>query len=292
VLSPCQKAHESSGETENTRLLKYKAVKIMRTVLINPKDSMSFRFAFLLGLATLAGHAVAAPDEIQVYDDELDAPGTFGVELHSNYVLSGSRNPAFIGQTPTHHVLQVTPEFSYGINKQWEAGLYFPPLALTPSGKIYVNGLRPRLKYIAPKEGDEGFFWGVNTEIGYFSRRVSEAHWGGEIRPILGYRAGQWTAVINPILDFSLSGNVSRTPDFEPSIKLSWQMNEELAIGLEHYAALGPVNNLLASGESAQSTFAVVDWKYKGYDVNLGFGHGNSQNEDRNIIKLILALPL
>ncbi len=264
----------------------------MITALIYKKDPMHSRLALLVCLAALSGQTLAAPDEIQVYDDELNSPGAFGIELHSNYVLSGSRTPAYSGETPTNHVLQVTPEFSYGINKQWEAGLYFPPLALTPGGKIDVNGLRPRLKYIAPKEGEEGFFWGVNIEAGYFSRRVSESHWAGEIRPILGYRSGSWTTVVNPILDFSLSGNVPRTPEFAPCIKVSHQLNEELAIGLEHYAALGPINHPLPAHEQARSTFVVADWKYKGYDLNFGTGYGNRQNGDRGIVKLILALPL
>ena len=41
----------------------------------------------------LAGPARAADEEIQVYMDEMDKPGQFGLDIHNNYTLSGSTVP-------------------------------------------------------------------------------------------------------------------------------------------------------------------------------------------------------
>ncbi|HLY97039.1 MAG TPA: hypothetical protein VKO66_07460, partial [Sideroxyarcus sp.] len=98
--------------------------------------------------------AFAAPDEIQVYTEETNDPGQFGLEQHLNYSIEGARTPEYPGQMPPHHVMQITPEFSYGITKSLEAGLYVP-FAITPAGDTFLNGLRARLKYIAPRQSDE-----------------------------------------------------------------------------------------------------------------------------------------
>jgi hypothetical protein len=225
-----------------------------------------------------------------VYDGEMDEPGKFGVELHTNYVISGPRQPGSPEQTASHHVLQVTPELSYGISKEWEAGMYFPPLARTSSGTVYSNGLRLRLKYV-PEHGDEGFFWGINTEFGYSSRRVSDARWGGELRPILGFQKEGWTALINPILEFAVSDGVSKTPAFSPALKLSREINAQLAVGVEHYADLGATNGPLSWRQAPTTTYLAFDIKFAGCDLNLGIGKGNHLNEDKTVIKTILALP-
>jgi len=59
-------------------------------------------------LAGMPAPVIAAPEEIQVYTDDINAPGEFGLELHVNYVLEGPRAPVYAGQVPTNHVLQVT----------------------------------------------------------------------------------------------------------------------------------------------------------------------------------------
>ncbi|MDO9064825.1 MAG: hypothetical protein Q7U25_06410, partial [Sulfuricella sp.] len=89
-------------------------------------------------LAMSAPAAFAAPDEIQVYTEEMDDPGEFGLELHANYAIDGAKEPSFEGEMKAHHRLQVTPEFSYGLTKNLEAGLYLP-LAMAEDGNLYGN---------------------------------------------------------------------------------------------------------------------------------------------------------
>lgn len=91
-------------------------------------DSMRFRSrlyrtALIAILGLSSSHVVAAPDVIQVYTDEINAPGEAGLELHLNHAIQGSRTPGYPGQMPSQHGTQVTPEFSYGLTKNLEAGL-------------------------------------------------------------------------------------------------------------------------------------------------------------------------
>ena len=234
--------------------------------------------------------ALAAPDEIQVYTEEMNDPGEFGLELHVNYAIKGAKEPGYAGEMPSHHMLQVTPEFSYGLSKTLEAGLYLP-VAIAPDGNAYGNGLRFRLKHIAPREEGELFFWGLNGEIGYSTRRVSPNYWGMELRPIVGYRSEDWLVSFNPILNMALSTNVSREPNFEPALKLARKVADGVHGGVEYYGEYGPIHHLLPANERAHYLYGVVDIEKKDFDINFGIGRGFVNATDTWVAKAIIAFP-
>ncbi|TSA18483.1 MAG: hypothetical protein D4R74_01150 [Betaproteobacteria bacterium] len=240
---------------------------------------------------SLAGTcAFAAPDEIQVYTEELDDPGKFGLELHVNYVLKGATEPSYEGEMKSQHRLQVTPEFSYGLTKSLEAGLYLPA-AMSSDGNLYGNGMRFRLKYIAPREDGARLFWGLNTELGYSARRVSESRAGLELRPIIGFRNDKWLVSFNPILDMDLSSNVSREPKFEPALKVTRKAGEGVHVGLEYYGEYGPIHHRIPVAERGHYLYAVADIEFKGFDINFGIGRGFENAGDKWVAKAIIAFP-
>lgn len=234
--------------------------------------------------------AFAAPDEIQVYTEEMNDPGEFGLELHANYVIKGAKESGYEGEMPSHHMLQVTPEFSYGVTKTLEAGLYLP-LAISPDGNAYGNGLRFRLKFIAPRDEGESFFWGLNGELGYFSRRISESDWGMELRPIIGHRTENWLVSFNPIVNMDLTNNLSREPKFEPALKVTRKAGEGINAGLEYYGEYGPIHHLLPANERSHYLYAVTDIESKGFDINFGVGRGFVNATDTWVAKAIIAFP-
>ncbi len=245
--------------------------------------------AFLLAIAT-APPAGAAPDEIQVYDDAADAKGEAGVDLHVNYVISGATEPSYPGELPPNHVLQTTPEFSYGFGRGLEGGLYFP-VAFAPGGLVVQNGLRPRLKYIHPRPEGAPWFWGINGELGYTNARVSESEWNLEIRPIVGWRKDAWLVVVNPILGAPLSGS-SRRPELAPCLKVGYDVAPGWQTGVEHYSEFGPVGEWLPPQERVQQTYAAADYAGKRWGLNFGVGYGWTDGSDRWVVKAIVALPL
>ncbi len=244
--------------------------------------------AFAVALASPG--AAAAPDEIQVYTEELDEPGQFGLELHVNYALKGATMPSFDGEMRSHHRLQLTPEFSYGLTRTLEAGLYLP-VALSSDGNLYGNGARLRLKYIAPRQDGEHFFWGLNVEYGYSSGRVSESSTGLELRPIVGYRGEQWLFAFNPILDTELRGPGRREPNFEPAVKVSRLVREGVQAGLEYYGEYGPVEHLAPAAERGHYLYATLDVEVRGLDLNVGIGRGMENASDKWVAKAIVAFP-
>lgn len=235
--------------------------------------------------------ASAAPDEIQVYTDELNDPGQFGLEEHINYTIKGQQTPDYPGQMASHHVTQLTTEFSYGLSRTLEAGLYVP-LAINPDGYSFLNGLRVRLKYIAPRPDDESMFYGLNVEVGRDSSRISESISVMEIKPIVGYRDARWLVSFNANLGMGLAANVSHQPQFEPALKVTHSMGEGLHGGLEYYSAYGSLNHPLPGDQRAHSLYAVADVVKGGYDVNFGIGRGFVNEADKWVMKAIIGVPL
>ena len=240
-------------------------------------------------LCAIAVDVAAAPEEIQVYLDDVNEPREFGLEMHVNFVADGPRTPDYRGQLPSHHVLQLTPEFSYGIAKNWDVGLYMLS-TLAPGGSFDFNGAKLRLKYIAPSAG--AFFWGMNFEVGRTSRRVSEDYVNTELRPILGWRGGQWLLAINPIVDVALSGGASHEPVFAPALKIARSVGEGAQLGIEHHADMGPFNHMPAFNQQNHVIYGVLDLQKGPLDLNIGIGHGVTSASEKWVAKMIIGIPI
>ena len=248
-------------------------------------------FSVLAICVTRDGDAFAAPDEIQVYTEELNDPGQFGLEQHLNYSFNGSQTPDYPGQMPPNHVFQITPEFSYGLTRTLEAGLYVP-FAVTAAGDTVLNGLRARIKYIAPRQPDDTMFYGLNVEVGRNSLRVSDSISGMELRPIIGYRDAKWLVSFNPILTLALAGNVSHQPQFEPCLKLTRVVADGVRSGVEYYGEYGSLSHPLPGNQRAHSVYAVADMVKGGYDLDFGIGRGFVNSTDTWVVKAIIGMPL
>jgi hypothetical protein len=236
-----------------------------------------------------AGTALAASnDEIEVYDDAINRPGETGLDVHTNYVVSGVRTPAWQGDDPANHSFRVTPEFSRGLPGNFEAGAYLPLFLRDGNGTGYIEGAKARLKYLSAP-ADSAFFWGINGEIGRVSLRSAEQNWNLEVRPILGYRFGKIKVSVNPILDWGISGNGNNVPVFAPAARAVYALGQDLSVGLEHYAVLGKTNAILPQEQQSQVTYAVLDTEVAKHSVEFGIGKGWTGNSDPWTIKTIIG---
>lgn len=236
--------------------------------------------------------ALAAPDEIQVYLDDVRAPGETGLELHLNYVPKGRKTPDYPGEIPPHRVFRATPEFSIGLRPNWDVGLYLPA-EFAPGANAYLDGARLRLKYLAPGESTKPFFYGANLEVGQVPLRVSEDRYASELRGILGYRGGPWLFAVNPILGWALSGpDKSSTPDLTLNFKIARELNDEWSFGIEHYAGFGRINRIANSSQQDHVFYFVADFERKGFGANFGIGRGLTSASDDWVVKAILSIPV
>jgi hypothetical protein len=238
-------------------------------------------------LLSAAPFCRAADEEIQVYEDDLSAPGQFGVDVHNNFVLSGKSLPSFAGEQPPRHVYRLTPEFYYGLSHTVELGLYL--LSTRAAGEaLHFDGPKLRLKYIPVHDPDRGFYWGVNLEIGRTTRRVSEQPWNGQLKGIVAWRGERWTWTANPNLDWSLSAQGGPAV-FGVDVKAAYGVTARTQLGLESYNELGPLRSLGPLGTYGKTLYAALDHDFGGVDLNAGIGRGLTSDADGWTVKFVIG---
>ena len=255
---------------------------------------MKRRVAFLAVAAGLAaaGPALAADEEIQVYMDDMDRPGQFGLDLHNNYVLSGDPGVDYPREQATLHRYRLTPEWSYGLTDNIELGLYLPLTTLDGRGRFAADGVKGRIKFIAPKAEGQTWFWGLNLEIGRVSHALDENPWNGELKGILGGRFGRWTVASNLNLDFKVAGPARAPASLDFDTKVSYALTPKFAVGFETYNGLGTFKTLGRFGEADQAAYGAVDTSLGKWDFNFGLGHGYGSSADGWVLKAIISVPI
>lgn len=248
--------------------------------------------ALTLG-ATAPARAVVQ-DEIQVYTDDINKKGEKGLEIHTNYTPSGVKFPGYPGEIISNHGIRVTPEFSYGISREFEAGLYVP-MMLDGRGDFHMVGTKIRLKFLPFQLGENGTGWygGANTELSRVGKKFAESRWATELRPIIGYKGSGLHFAFNPIVNWELSdGLASWEPTFVPSVKLTREVAKGIALGAEYYSDMGKIGHILPWKEQDNRLYAVIDYDMAPLVFNFGVGRGLTENSDKWTVKAIIEVPL
>lgn len=248
--------------------------------------------ALLSALLAMPAHADLS-DEIQVYTDDINDPGQFGLELHVNTTPKGRSTPNYPGEVVPHHGWRFTPEFSYGLAPHWEAGLYLPA-SRDASGNTQLAGAKVRLKWlpVKPAEGEAGWFLGANGELSRLKKRFSESRTSAELRLMGGWRNADWLLAVNPVFDWNLSDGLrSSTADLSLGTKLARTVAKDVAVGFEVYADLGTTRRILPASEQRHTLYAAVDARVGGLDLNVGVGRGLTKSADDLTLKAIVGIP-
>jgi hypothetical protein len=243
-----------------------------------------------LPLPALPLPALAVTDEIQVYTGDIAAPGVFNLTWHNNYSPDGLKTPDFAGGLKDNHTLSGVTEWAYGVTDWFEAGLYLPLYAVTPDHGGQLNGFKLRTLFVGPDNATSNFYYGVNFEFSFNSHHWDQRMETGEVRPIIGWRQGDWSITFNPILDNSYTG-VSRL-DFAPATRLDYALSKQWTIALEEYDDFGELRGFAPAGQQSHQLFAVVDHPIGKLQVEAGAGFGLTSATDKLTFKLILSSDL
>ena len=251
-------------------------------------------FAAMASAALAAAPAEAAnQDEIQVYDNAIEKPGEFGLDLHLNATPSGREFQFYPGEITNAHGVRVTPEFSYGIAKDLELGFYLDTQK-DGDDTYYVAGTKYRLKWMPLQPDDNsGYFAGANIEYGIIVHRFSQSSETLELRLIDGYRSENWLVAFNPIFDWNLSNGIaSGDPDLTAALKVTYKIMDGVRAGVEYYGELGKITHFSAWEQQDQRIYAVVDFDLKPFELNFGIGAGLTRASDALTIKTIWSVPV
>ena len=192
------------------------------SVAVQQKTSMHIlrRWVGAVLIAALAAsHAAisAQQDEIQVYADDINKRGEFGLEWHLNTTPEGRTKPDYPGEITNNHGFRFTPEFSYGLTSDVELGLYLLML-VDGAGDYHFVGAKYRLKWLPlrPNDDAEGWFLGANTELSRVGYKFSESPWTTELRPIIGYKGKDLAVRLKPDLGL---GSVQRVGELGSHVR-------------------------------------------------------------------------
>ena len=245
------------------------------------------------GVVLIAPRVVqAAPEEIQVYLDDMSAAGHAGLDVHTNFTPVADDVLDYPGQQASRDRLRVTPEFAYGLTTYLEAGLYLPLATVDGGGRVGADGAKIRLKFIAPKAEGQTWFWGANFEIGRVDRRLDINPWNAELKGILGRRLGPWTVAFNSNIDFKVSGPAPAPATLEIDTQITYELAKDLSVGVETYNGVGELRRLGRFAGSEQSTYLVVNKSFGRWDVNFGVGAGYGASTDALVLKAIVGVPI
>ena len=271
--------------------MQFRGAKVAASTLMVGCSGMVPRCCFYVAAILFVASTLSAraADEIQVYNAEIAKIGQWTFQLHSNYAFIGRKEPDFPGGLVPNHALQGTGEWAYGITDWWEMGFY-TPYAVNQELTPYSNAIKIRQLFVIPNAAERDFFYGVNFEFSYAMPQFLDTRWLIEMRPIVGWRKGDYEFIINPIVDFGIGQNGGA--DFAPAARFARNLSENFAVGFEYYTDFGRPQDRLPFNEQQHNLYAVVDFKIGRFDVNAGVGYGLTHGSDRLMAKMIIGTDL
>lgn len=248
----------------------------------------------VLGASVIILAASPAPSqdlfEIQVYPYETVEPHKTMVELHTNYFAKGTTTGE-PDEYPLNHQAHLTLEVTHGFTKYFELAGYLVTAAHVPSegGKFAGVRIRPRFRF--PESTSFPFNVSVSFELGFNQARFEANTRTLEIRPILERQQGRLYLSINPDLSKTLKGP-DRTAglEFEPGVKVAWDVTRKVAAGFEYYGGTGPITAPAPLSDQRHMLFPTLDLNVSpDWELNFGVGRGLTSVSEKWIIKTIVG---
>jgi hypothetical protein len=246
-------------------------------MFIRPTIALSALFFFAASAQAQQGY------EFEVYGASVAPVGGGELELHTNFVPSGSQLVDDSEGRATHHALRSSLELSTGLASWLEASIYAVSYARNGAGLQYV-GNRARLTAVAPRSWNLPFAAGLSQEVGYARPGFAENQWAYEVTPILGKEMGNISLVLNPAFERGL-GTGEHEWEFEPRAKLDYGLGDEESIGLEYYSVFGPVTGFDPRSHQRHQLFATGKTELSSrMEGAIGIGRGLTRNSDRWVV--------
>jgi hypothetical protein len=227
--------------------------------------------------------------EFEVYGAEVLARYARELELHMNFVPSGSQMADNAQGRATHRAVRSSIELGTGLFSWLEASLYAVTYARNGAGVQYV-GNRARLTAAAPGSWKLPFDAGLSQEIGYARPGFAENRWAYEITPIFGKEMGCVSLLLNPAFERGLDAG-QHAWELEPRARLAYALGGENTVGLEYYSVLGPVSGFDARSDQRHQLFATGRTEFPtGLEAVLGIGRGLTTASDPWVVTTRLEM--
>lgn len=228
--------------------------------------------------------------EIQVYPYDTVEPRRTMVELHTNFVASGTKE-APAGEFPMHQQVHTTLEVTHGFSKYFECAGYLVTAAYVPDHGAQFAGARIRPRFRFPDASGFPFKVSLSFELGFNQPEFEVNTRTLEIRPILERQEGRFYLSINPDFSKALRGPDSGAGiEFEPGVKVAWDVTPKIAAGIEYYAATGVITNFERLHDQHHMIFPTLDLNVSpDWELNFAVGRGLTGSSEQWVIKSIVG---
>jgi hypothetical protein len=264
----------------------------MKTVAHLLKLSLQLSLSLLLACIPVLAHAVLQ-DEIQVYDDEINAKGEYSLEMHINNTPRGLQTPSYPGEVMNNSNTRITPEFAYGLGHDLELGFYIN--SVVNNSTWNYAGSKLRLKWLPYREEYGDFvFGGLNLEFSNTLPQYEPSRYNSEARFIVGKHIDKWLLAFNPIFGQPLSQPyVHQSPYFSSASRISREVAPDWSIGAEFYSNLNQLGTGPVSWPNTQQLgFLMVYCDTGPLPFQAGIGKGFTNSSDSLTLKAIISIPL
>ena len=245
--------------------------------------------------AVRATPAFAISDEIQVYTDDINKPGEFGLELHMNTTPVGISTAPYPGGSVSRHGFRLTPEFSYGLNEDFEAGLYLPTVRES-DGSLSASGAKLRLKWL-PVQARRGQRRLVsvastsNSRASTSATRKCRSPAKCASSAAIARKTG-WSASTRSSASTSHPAIATAAPTSRSRLKARARRAARASrSALEYYSAIGTLAHPLPSNLQENTLYLVIDFDRKPWALNFGVGRGLNGATDNWTVKAIVGVP-
>ena len=241
------------------------------------------RRTLLLAIALLACAGSAPAQnlfEVQVFPDEVLAPGETTVELH-NVVL------------PSH--LHLSVEVTRGWTDAFETGVFIETSPSESDQHAALAGFHFRPKYRFGSWTRVPFHASLSLEYAFMKQPGDTSFRQAlAITPILERHVRGMEVSFNPAIEVGLRGpQAGEAPVFEPSAKVASQLASNVWLGVEYYAETGSIKHFEPLADQHHLIFPALDIRTAtGWDLNVGVGRGLTGGSEHWVVKWIVGLRL
>ena len=243
-------------------------------------------------LSVTAAVALAAPCslaraqqgyEFEVYDTHLTNPGTTELELNTNFVATGPKEPD-LDLFATHHMLRSSLEVGRGLTNWLEGSIYVLAARRPGGGSSYV-GNRMRLTAAAPASWNLPLEIGLTQEVGHARPGFAENRWTYEISPMIGKTWESVAVAFNPVFERGVADDAGHPVEFEPKGRVGFSLGDEGSLALEYYSSLGPTARFDPRSEQKHQLFVAIEKELSSnLEIAASVGRGLTGSSDRVVI--------
>jgi hypothetical protein len=238
-------------------------------------------------MAALAAVAIGAPArasaqdlfELEVFEFETTAPGTYAVGLHTNGVPQPDRRL----ETPAsaHHPVHVSVEVTRGWTERLDTALFVQTAPLGPSQSRWFAGghLRTKVRFV---DGPElPFRLAVSAEYGFNRSPFDDELQTVELTPILDRRIGRLALIANPSVEFVTGGDAQGIePTFDLAARAAWSVSPSLSLAVDYFSRPGTTRHLDLDEQAHHLIFSTMELTLQeGWTISFGAGHCVTSSE-------------